>query len=256
MAMKLTQSEKVVDSQIRAFNAQIEKAYKTLGYNHTVTRNLVATANSLFKCHIKEMTIKSVNRNQIDMSTGEVFAIPQIMRGRKTLQYAMNEKIYSITDKKQKTVAETLQKNTHTSAGTYKKMFDVSKARQNAIEREMQRRRVQAVNNGMTNLSDIDRYQRSYTEQELMRQLYYDVIASDIFEKYHKAREQGDDDIEDYRRFADYYNNGEGIEDIDEILANTMEKRQVTLHRLDYTQDELEQERLQGQSIVDYLDYL
>ena len=39
MAMKMNAAEKANDSIIRAFNKQIENAYRKLGYNHTVTQN-------------------------------------------------------------------------------------------------------------------------------------------------------------------------------------------------------------------------
>ena len=59
MAMKMTAVEKQNDSIIRAYNSQIEKAVKQLGYGHTVTQNLINNATMIFgENNMKQMTKK------------------------------------------------------------------------------------------------------------------------------------------------------------------------------------------------------
>ena len=109
MAMKMTAVEKQNDSIIRAYNSQIEKAVKQLGYRHTVTQNLINNATIIFgENNMKQMTKKS----RIDAITGNQVHIPQISRNRKTISTDMAKK---------------LQKETKTKTGTYKNMYDVSR---------------------------------------------------------------------------------------------------------------------------------
>ena len=59
MAMKMTAIEKQNDSIIRAYNSQIEKSVKQLGYYHTVTQNLINNAKLIFgENNIKQMKKK------------------------------------------------------------------------------------------------------------------------------------------------------------------------------------------------------
>lgn len=263
MAMKLNASEKQADNFIRSLNKQIEKAYKDLGYNHPVTRNLVHTAKAIVgKDNIKYMSQKSYKNNQMDMSTGEVHEIPQISRTRKALNaLTATTKVFNqSTGHMTKTSKlEQIQKQYYTSQGIATR-YDVTKAHQKAIEREMQRRRVEYTNThkgtGKKFFDEVDAYQRAFTEKELNKQLYFDVIASDIFEKYKQAKDNGDEDIDDYTMFADMYNHGDNIEDFENIVQQAMVKRDETLHNMAYTDEQLEQELSRGQSLLNYMDLL
>lgn len=263
MAMKLNSSEKQADNFIRSLNKQIEKAYKDLGYNHPVTRNLVHTAKAIVgKDNIKYMSQKSYKNNQTDMSTGEVHEIPQISRTRKALN-AMTKTQYKVSPfngrRYETTALKDLQGQYYTSRGIATR-YDVTKAHQKAIEREMQRRRIEYTNThkgtGKKFFDEVDKYQRAFTEKELNKQLYFDVIASDIFEKYKHAKDNGDEDIDDYIMFADMYNHGDNIEDFENIVQQAMVKRDETLHNMAYTDEQLEQELSQGQSLLNYMDLL
>ena len=97
MAMKMTAVEKQNDSIIRAYNSQIEKAVKHLGYYHIVTQNLINNAKLIFgENNMKQMTKKS----RIDSITGNQVHIPQISRNRKTVSSNMAKKLQTETKTK------------------------------------------------------------------------------------------------------------------------------------------------------------
>lgn len=212
MASKLTPQQKAADSTIRAFNAQIERAYKTLGANNTVTINLVNTAKSLYGASgMREMKIKphGVVGAMVNPATGEAAPIPQITRTKENLNNA-----YKAKELKGRT-----QYTTGSRKGQYKNMFDVTRAHQKAIKQVRQN-----IVKAMT-----PQYRRSHTPKEIQkevnRQMTNEMIrtqqlendlASEIFAKYAKARQNDDDEFEYYQRLAnEYHNNNRQIPDTD-----------------------------------------
>lgn len=258
MATKLTSAQKAVDSAIRAYNKQIEKAYKELGYNHTVTRNLVATANSIFgKGQIKEQSIKTVSHGMIDISTGEVHAIPQISRGKENLDRAVNQKLIQELDRRTKFKNTTGRDDLNKYNGTFNRLYSVSMAKQNAINKTNQFLRanipqdIKDLLNKTKNIKDkndiMDNYMRSsLTDDAIYRQIQYDDLASELFDQYHATTNEfidaGIDDYEDnpyFRQmqlFAENYNNGTYT---DEQLVYAMQARDYFVQSTGYTNDEL-----------------
>lgn len=198
MAMKLSATEKQNDSIIRAYNSQIEKAIKQLGYSNTITQNLINNAKIIFgEINMKQMSKKSVK----DIATGEIVNIPQISRNRKTLS----------TNK-----AKELQKETKTKSGTYKNMYDVSKHYQNAIDKAIAKKRANIPQKFMEikNIKDrtkaIKNYVNNVTKTDINEQIMVNDLISEIFEKYNNAMENGEN-IDDYIEFANDFHSGKDI---------------------------------------------
>lgn len=250
MASKLTAQQKTADNAIRAFNKQIETAYRKLGYNHQVTRNLVSTARSIFG----ESNIKYADRSatfnygMVDRTTGEVLPIPQISRGKKALD------AYNIKGKgsKRSKLAELEHVTSYRDKANnkqYKHMFDVSKAVSEATQRlELSRRahipvEIQAQIDNAKTITEkntiLNSYVRHYSQSEYQTQLDIDTIAGDIFAKYHIAKEH-DEDITAYQEFGYQFNNSRPTtqDDID-ILRDALLQRQVTLNRMETLNDEI-----------------
>ena len=219
MAMKLNAKEKANDSIIRAYNKQIERAYKELGYHNTVTQNLVNKARSIFGTeNLKMLKQTSINSNQINKTTGEIFEIPQISRNRATLS----------TDN-----AKALQKATKyaTDKSKYLSMYDVTRAYQNAVEKVMDIRR-KNVPREYLQIDDIRKktkkikdYINGYNSSDVRRQLMINDLASEIFEAYDedKTSTDNDDDLIYYRQFADDWHNGRDIDT--EVIEKITQKR-------------------------------
>ena len=198
MAMKLSAVEKQNDSIIRAYNTQIEKAVKQLGYSNTITQNLINNAKIIFgETNMKQMTKKSVK----DIATGETVHIPQISRNRKTLS----------TNK-----AKELQKETKTKSGTYKNMYDVSKHYQNAIDKAIAKKRANIPQKFMEikNIKDrtkaIKNYVNNVSKADINEQIIVNDLISETFEKYNIAKEKGYN-VDDYIEFADDLHSGKDI---------------------------------------------
>ena len=210
MAMKMTAVEKQNDSIIRAYNSQIEKAVKQLGYGHTVTQNLINNATMIFgKNNMKQMAKKAGK----DVVTGNQIIIPQIARSRKTVSSDMAKK---------------LQTETKTKSGTYKNMYDVSKHYQKALDNAIAQRRANIPNNLMK-IKDINKrtkaiknYVNNVTKQEIKIQINLNDLISETFEQYNIAKEKGDD-VTDYIEFAYDYHNGNEINN--ETLLNLKKKQ-------------------------------
>ena len=221
MAMKMTAVEKQNDSIIRAYNSQIEKSVKQLGYWHTVTQNLINNAKSIFgENNIKQMSKKS----RIDTITGNQIHIPQIARNRKTIS----------TDK-----AKKLQSETKTKSGTYKNMYDVSKHYQKAIDNAIAQRRANIPDNLMQ-IKDINKrtkaiknYANNVAKQEIKIQINLNDLVSETFEQYTIAKENGDD-VADYIEFAYDYHNVNEINH--ETLLNLKKKQYRKQLELETTQ--------------------
>ena len=221
MAMKMTAVEKQNDSIIRAYNRQIEKSVKQLGYWHTVTQNLINNAKLIFgENNIKQMSKKS----RIDTITGNQIHIPQISRNRKTISTDMAKK---------------LQTETKTKTGNYKNMYDVSKHYQKAIDNAIAQRRANIPDNLMQ-IKDINKrtkaikkYANNVTKQEIRNQININDLISETFEQYNMAKENGDD-VTDYIEFANDYHNGNEINH--ETLLNLKKKQYGKQLELETTQ--------------------
>jgi hypothetical protein len=202
MAMKLNAAEKANDSIIRAFNKQIENAYRNLGYNNTVTQNLVNKAISVYgKNAMKEMTITiGYSPNQIDRTTGEIHAIPQIQRNRANV---------SNTTKAKALKAET-QYTSGDKKGQYKNMYDVSKAYQKAIKQARQNI-IKSLPNETIKTKTPKQLEREIrkklTRERIAKQVLENDLASEIFAAYEQAKDDGDD-IELYQEYANNYHSG------------------------------------------------
>lgn len=202
MAMKLNPAEKANDSVIRAFNKQIENAYRNLGYNHTVTQNLVNKAKSIYGAsNMKEMSIKlGYGAGQLDYSTGEIHAIPQIQRNRANVSNTV----------KAKALKAATQYTQGDKKGQYKSMFDVSKAYQKAVKQARQN-----ILKGIPNQTiktktpkQIEReIKKQLTQDKIRKQILENDLASEIFAAYEEAKENGDD-TELYEDFARNYHDG------------------------------------------------
>lgn len=260
MASKLTSAQKSADSAIRAYNKQIEKAYRELGYNHTVTRNLVATAKSIFGGgQIKEQSIKSVSRAMIDATTGEVHAIPQISRSKQNLDRAVNQKLIKELDRRTKFKNTTGRADLDKYNGTYSRLYSVSMAKQDAINKAIQYNKAnlpQDIKDALrsaTTIKDkndiLDNYNRAHlTSDDIYRQIQYNDLASELFDAYHQTRnefiEAGIDDFEDnpyfqqMQVFAENYNNGTFT---DEQLVYALQARDYFVTSTGYTPEELQQ---------------
>lgn len=221
MSMKLNAAEKANDSVIRAFNKQIENAYRNLGYNNTVTQNLVNKAISIYgKNAMKEMSITvGYSPNQIDRTTGEIHAIPQIQRNRANV---------SNTTKAKALKAET--QYTHgDKKGQYKNMYDVSKAYQKAIKQARQNI-IKAFPNEMIKTKTPKQLEREIkkklTRERISKQVLENDLASEIFAAYEQAKEDGDD-IGLYQEYANNYHSG-GDADLD-LINRIAEQRYQTL---------------------------
>ena len=221
MAMKMTAIEKQNDSIIRAYNSQIEKSVKQLGYYHTVTQNLINNAKLIFgENNMKQMTKKS----RIDPITGNQIHIPQISRNRKTISSNMAKK---------------LQGETKTKTGTYKNMYDVSKHYQKAIDNAIAQRRANIPDNLMK-IKDISKrtkaiknYVNNVTKQEIKNQININDLISETFEQYNIAKENGDD-VTEYIEFANDYHSGNEINH--ETLLNLKKKQYGKQLELETTQ--------------------
>lgn len=221
MAMKLNAAEKANDSIIRAFNKQIENAYRNLGYNNTVTQNLVNKAISVYgKNAMKEMSITlGYSPNQIDRTTGEIHAIPQIQRNRANV---------SNTTKAKALKAET-QYTSGDKKGQYKNMYDVSKAYQKAIKQARQNI-IKSLSNKTIKTKTPKQLEREIrkklTRERISKQVLENDLASEIFEAYEQAKEDGDD-IELYQEYTNNYHSG-GDTDLD-LINRIAEQRYQTL---------------------------
>ena len=221
MAMKMNATEKQNDNIIRAYNSQIEKSVKQLGYYHTVTQNLINNAKLIFgENNIKQMAKKS----RIDSITGNQVHIPQISRNKKTVSSDMAKK---------------LQTETKTKSGTYKNMYDVSKHYQKAIDNAIAQRRAN-IPDSLMQIKDINKrtkaiknYVNNVTKQEIRNQINIKDLISETFEQYKIAKERGDD-VTDYIEFANDYHSGNEINH--ETLLNLKKKQYGKQLELETTQ--------------------
>ena len=206
MAMKMSAAEKSNDSIIRAFNKQIENAYRKLGYNHTVTQNLVNQAKSIYgAANMKEMKITAgYTAGQIDKTTGEIFGIPQINRNRANVSNGM----------KAKALKAATQYTAGNKKGQFKSMYDVTKAHQKAIE-QVRQSILKSIPAGEIRSSTPkqleQRIKKELNPERIQKQIIENDLASEIFAAYEQAKED-DDDIGLYQDFARDYHAGKEID--------------------------------------------
>lgn len=206
MAMKMNAAEKANDSIIRAFNKQIENAYRKLGYNHTVTQNLVNQAKSIYGAtNMKEMKITAgYTAGQIDKTTGEIFGIPQINRNRANVSNGM----------KAKALKAATQYTAGNKKGQFKSMYDVTKAHQKAIEQVRQSilKSIPAGDIRSSTPKQLEqRIKKELKPERIQKQIIENDLASEIFAAYEQAKED-DDDLELYQDFARDYHDGKEID--------------------------------------------
>lgn len=223
MAMKLTDAEKAVDSAIRAYNRQIEKAYTELGYDHTITRNLVSTARSIFgKDSVKTMKTKYIDKKNIDYSTGEYHETIQIKRTRDVLTKAINNNLIEQLNKATRFKNTTSNRSLDKHNGEYNRLYNVTMARNQAIEQLRmfhQSHLPEHIQNQMRGKSVAQKTDilNAYLKQMTTRdnidtQIFFNDLASEVFAGYHQARNEIDDTY-DYdenflrmQEFATQYN--------------------------------------------------
>lgn len=230
MAMKLTPAQKATDSFIRQYNKQIERAYRELGANNTVTRNLVHNAKRLFgTSNMKEQTIKS---GHIDKRTGEVTIIPQISRSRKALEHAgsLENRTSVVSNLRNSTMYKTPTGN------EYRSTFNVTRKRNEIINKANTTLKNQFLNlNPNMNMAlkenqkKFKEFQRSGLTREIIGlETMLNDMQSEIFEAYELAKENGED-ISDYQEFAYNYHSNEGNQTAETITA-LYEARNDTLN--------------------------
>lgn len=204
MAMKLDATEKAIDSAIRAYNKQLEQAFAKLGYDHTITRNLVSTARSIFgKDSVKTMTTKHVDKKNIDMSTGEYFETIQIRRDRATISKAKEKNLISLLNKAVKYENKTRNRELDKFNGSYKTMYNVSHAYNNAVEQVRAFHTAnlpEHIKDAMKGKSVVEKdkilegYLKTITHTDNIDiQLLYNDISSEVFATYAQARQEIDD---------------------------------------------------------------
>lgn len=223
MAMKLTEAEKTVDSAIRAYNRQLERAYSELGYDHTITRNLVSTARSIFgKDSVKTMEAKYVDRKNIDYSTGEYHETIQIKRTRAVINKAINNNLIDQLNKATRFKNTTNNRDLDKHNGEYNRLYNVTMARNKAIDQLRmfhQAHLPEHIQNQMRGKSVAQKADilNAYLKQMTTRdnidtQIFFNDLASEVFDGYHQARNEIDD-ADDYdenflrmQEFANQYN--------------------------------------------------
>lgn len=210
MAMKLNAREKSNDSIIRAYNAQIEKAYKTLGANHTTTRNLVSKAKSIFGASMRTA----------QMAVGEV---PQIKRNRATVT--------------NNNAVKALQKETRygkqtSKAGQILPMYDVTKAYQKAIQ-NVQKNILKNLPRDYRMKTPVKQLQKEInrltTAGAISDQLLENDLASEIWEAYKAAKDKGED-ITEFKDFTNlFHSEGQKKALQQYTLESIAEKRNAAL---------------------------
>lgn len=222
--MKLNETEKAIDSAIRAYNRQLEKAFNELGYDHTITRNLVSTARSIFgKDSIKVMSTKYIDKKNIDYSTGEYHETIQIKRDRATIAKAVNNNLVDQLNKATRFKNKTSDRSLDKYNGTFNRLYNVTLARNQAIEQLRmfhQAHLPQHIQDQMRGKSVAEKTQilNGYlatvtTSENIDMQLLYNDLTTEVFTVYKQSREEIEDGAYDYdeaflkmQEFANNYN--------------------------------------------------
>lgn len=236
MAMKLNAVEKANDNIIRQYNKQIEKSVRQLGFNNTITQNLINTATQIFGSNsMKSMKVTiGFSRNQINENTGEIIGIPQISRTRATLSQTA----------KAKELRATTQYTRGELKGNYKSLYNVTKAYQKSIRLATQKIRANLPQNiieqSKTKPNAVNEYiNANLTNEAIQNQTNYDDLASEIFEAYEELKDLGDD-TEEFEKFAHFYHDERNNYSDDALLNYIKEKRDELLRYK--TKDERDEE--------------
>lgn len=265
--MKLDTAEKAIDSAIRAYNKQLEQAYTKLGYDHTITRNLVSTARSIFgKDSITTMKTKYVDKKNIDMSTGEYFETIQIKRNRVTITKAKENNLVNLLNKAVKFENKTPNRELDKLNGTYKTMYNVSHAYNMAIE---QLRAFHTANlpphiqDAMKGKSVIEKdkilegYLKTVTHADNIDiQLLYNDISTEVFATYSQARNEIDDNDdfdENFLRMQEFAQNYNANNYNSELLYQARRARDNWIFTQQYKSD---LDYIQGKHTFDEFDDL
>ena len=221
MAMKLNAVEKANDSIIRQYNKQIEKSVRQLGFNNTITQNLINTATQIFGSNsMKAMKVTiGFSRNQMNENTGEIIGIPQISRTRATLSQTA----------KARELRATTQYTRGELKGNYKSLYNVTKAYQKSIRLATQKIRANLSQNiieqSKTNPNAVNEYiNANLTNEAIQNQTNYDDLASEIFEAYEELKDLGDD-TKEFEKFAHFYHDERNNYSDDALLKYIKEKR-------------------------------
>lgn len=197
MAMKMGVNEKTVDNVLRQYNAQLSKAYKQLGEKHTVSSNLINNAISIYG----EENIRFTKDG-----------IPQIKRNRATVN--MYTKAMNLKSESQYTQGE--------FKGNYKRMYDVTKAYQKAINqvRQQARNKVPAEFMEIKDLKKRSSALNNWinaqtTKANINRMLKINDMISEMYTQYN----DDNDDNELINQFANDFH-----ADTDSMNLNELEK--------------------------------
>lgn len=219
--MKLSAVEKANDNIIRQYNKQIEKSVRQLGFNNTITQNLINTATQIFGSKsMKSMKVTiGFSRNQTNENTGEIIGIPQISRTRATLSQTA----------KAKELRATTQYTRGELKGNYKSLYNVTKAYQKSIRLATQKIRANlpqsVIEKSKTNPNAVNEYINEHlTNEAIQNQTNYDDLASEIFEAYEELKDLGDD-TEEFEKFAHFYHDERNNYSDDALLNYIKEKR-------------------------------
>lgn len=202
MAMKMGVNEKTVDNVLRQYNSQLSKAYKQLGEKHTVSANLVNNAISIYG----EENIRFTKDG-----------VPQIKRNRSTVN--MYTKAMDLKSESQYTQGE--------FKGNYKRMYDVTKAYQKAINqvRQQARNKVPAVFMEIKDLKKrsaaINKWINAQTTKaNINRMLKINDMISEMYTQYN----DDNDDNELLNQFANDFHTDTDSMNLDDLEKYVKER--------------------------------
>lgn len=200
--MKMGVNEKTVDNVLRQYNSQLSKAYKQLGEKHTVSANLVNNAISIYG----EENIRFTKDG-----------VPQIKRNRSTVN--MYTKAMDLKSESQYTQGE--------FKGNYKRMYDVTKAYQKAINqvRQQARNKVPAVFMEIKDLKKrsaaINKWINAQTTKaNINRMLKINDMISEMYTQYN----DDNDDNELLNQFANDFHTDTDSMNLDDLEKYVKER--------------------------------
>ena len=202
MAMKMGVNEKAVDNVLRQYNAQLSKAYKQLGEKHTVSSNLINNAISIYG----EENIRFTKDG-----------VPQIKRNRSTVN--MYTKAMDLKSESQYTQGE--------FKGNYKRMYDVTKAYQKAINQVRQQSRNKVPDEFME-IKDLKKRSSAInkwinaqtTKANINRMLKINDMISEMYTQYN----DDNDDNELINQFANDFHADTDSMNLDELEKYVKER--------------------------------
>lgn len=202
MAMKMGVNEKTVDNVLRQYNSQLSKAYKQLGEKHTVSSNLINNAISIYG----EENIRFTKDG-----------VPQIKRNRATVN--MYTKAMKLKSESQYTQGE--------FKGNYKRMYDVTKAYQKAINQVLQQARNKVPAEFME-IKDLKKRSTAInkwintqtTKSNINRMLKINDMISEMYTQYN----DDNDDNELINQFANDFHTDTDSMSLDELEKYVKER--------------------------------